>query len=49
MKQKKTKQLHLNKETIQNLDIILERDDQKRVKGGTDTSQNGTTQIPIYC
>ncbi|MCP5048720.1 MAG: hypothetical protein GY940_16235 [bacterium] len=49
MKQTKTKQLYLNKVTIQNLGIILDKDEQKKVKGGTYTSQNGSTQIPIYC
>jgi hypothetical protein len=49
MKQKKEKRLCLDKQTIQNLDTVLDRDDQKRVKGGTDTIEPGTTQVPVFC
>jgi hypothetical protein len=49
MKQKKEKKLRLGKETIQDLNTGLDRDEQKRVKGGTGTSQQGTTEVPIYC
>lgn len=51
MKEKKEKKLRLRKETVQDLDTVLDRDEQKRVKGGTSTgtSQNGTTEVPIYC
>jgi len=48
MKQKKEKKLHLSKMTIQNLDTILEKDDQKGVKGGTAWEQRGT-DVPIFC
>jgi hypothetical protein len=48
MKQKKEKKLRLGKETIQDLNTILNRDEQKRIKGGT-SAQQGTTEIPIYC
>ena len=49
MKQKKEKRLRLDKQTIQNLDTVLDRDDQKRVKGGTNTVEPGTTQVPVFC
>jgi len=49
MKTKKEKKLSLGKETIQDLDTVLDRDDQKRIKGGTSTGTNGTTEVPIYC
>jgi hypothetical protein len=50
VKQKKEKKLHLGKETIASLVSILDRDDQKRVKGGGfKKTRKGTTQIPIYC
>ena len=44
MKQKKEKKLCLSKETLQDLSIVLERDEQKWVKGGF-----GPTLVPIYC
>jgi hypothetical protein len=49
MKPKKVKKLRLVKETIRNLDIVLERDEQKQAKGGTGQGGNGTTQVPVYC
>lgn len=49
MKPKKERKLRLGKMTLQDLNIILDRDDQNRVKGGSKTEQGGTTQIPIYC
>ena len=49
MKPKKERKLRLGKTTIQDLNIILDRDDQNRVKGGTKIEGLGTTQIPIYC
>jgi hypothetical protein len=49
MKPKKEKKLSLRKETIQDLDNILDKDEQQRVKGGSDTDTKGTTQVPIYC
>jgi len=45
MKQKKEKTLRLGKMTIQNLNIVLDQDDQKRIKGG----EPGITQVPVYC
>ncbi|MGD2084975.1 MAG: hypothetical protein PVH61_02205 [Candidatus Aminicenantes bacterium] len=47
MKQKKEKKLGLGKETVQDLDTVLGRDDQKWVKGGS--MEMGPTQVPIYC
>jgi hypothetical protein len=47
MKQKKEKKLRLSKETIQDLATVLERDDQKWVKGGS--QYVGMTQIPVFC
>ena len=44
MKQKKEKKLCLSKETLQDLSIVLERDEQKWVKGGV-----GITQVPVFC
>lgn len=51
MKPKQVKKLSLNKETIRNLGTVLARNEQDRVKGGTDQNANGTgtTQVPIYC
>jgi hypothetical protein len=45
MKVKNEKKLRLGKQTIRNIDTGLNRDEQKKVKGGT----RGTTQVPIYC
>ena len=47
MKQKKEKKLRLSKETVQDLDTVLDRDDQKWVKGGS--QDMGPTLVPIYC
>jgi len=49
MKPKKGKKLSLKKETIQDLIIILDRNEQNKVKGGTDTNTEGTTRVPVYC
>lgn len=51
MKQKKEKKLLLGKETIQDLNTVLDRDEQTRVKGGTGTSGQGqgTTEVPVHC
>jgi hypothetical protein len=49
MKQKKEKKLGLGKETIQDLDTVLDRDDQKWVKGGSQNEYVGTTQVPVFC
>ena len=49
MKQKKEKKLRLSKETIRDLANILDRDDQKWVKGGSPNMFVGITQVPIYC
>ncbi len=49
MKQKKEKELRLGKETIQNLNIVLDRDEQKRVKGGTADNPGYATIVPVYC
>jgi hypothetical protein len=47
MKQKKEKKLRLSKETIQDLENVLDKDDQKWVKGGS--QYMGPTQVPIFC
>jgi hypothetical protein len=51
MKQKKEKEkrLRLGKTKIQDFNTALDRDAQKRVKGGTGNGQEPTTQVPIYC
>jgi len=49
MKEKKEKKLHLNKITIQDIDSVLDGDRQKQIKGGSDVSQYGLTNIPIVC
>ena len=52
MKQEKEKKLRLGKETIQDLDTaVLDRDEQKRVNGGTGSGQRngGTTEVPVFC
>ena len=51
MKTKNEKKLQLRKQTLQDLDCVLDRNDQQKVKGGTNTdpNTNGTTQVPIYC
>jgi hypothetical protein len=49
MKRKRATKLNLGKLTIQNLSTVLDRDEQKRVKGGSENGQAGTTQVPIYC
>jgi hypothetical protein len=51
MKQKKeeAKRLRLGKIRIQELNTALDRDAQKRVKGGTGNGQEPTTQVPIFC
>lgn len=49
MKPKKERKLRLVKTTIQDLNIILDRDDQKMVKGGSKTNQGGTTEVPVFC
>lgn len=49
MRQKKEKKLRLCKETIQDLDTVLDRDDQKRINGGSENQYVGTTQVPVFC
>lgn len=49
MKSKKEKKLYLGKMTIQDLEKALDRDEQQKVKGGTGTSNPGTTDVPFYC
>lgn len=49
MKTKKEKKLRLGKITIQDLNTVLDRDEQKTVLGGTGTPYPGTTDVPIYC
>ena len=49
------KKLTLNKLTIWNLDHqvkVLEKGEQKNVKGGSEVQNNctaGTTKLPVYC
>lgn len=45
----KEKKLQLKKITIQNLNALLDREEQKAIKGGTDVVPFGTTDVPIYC
>lgn len=50
MKQKKReKKLWLGKVTIQDLNTVLDRDEQRTAKGGTKDEPWGTTAVPIYC
>lgn len=49
MKEKKEKKLRLGKMTIQNLDSILDRDEQKVIKGGSENNPPGTTDLAIFC
>jgi hypothetical protein len=48
MKPKKENKLRLGKETILDLDSALERDEQKRVMGGS-LSDSRNTDVPVYC
>lgn len=48
MKEKKESKLRLNKSTIQDLES-LNLDEQKVIKGGTDSNTKGTTIVPVYC
>ncbi len=48
-KQLYTKGLRLGKQTIQHLGTPLQMDDQKAIKGGSDTGTVGITDIPIFC
>lgn len=45
----KEKKLRLSKQTFQNLNTVLERDEQKKVKGGSNTVPEQTTQVPVFC
>ena len=50
MKEKKEKKLHLNKITIQDLDLVLDRMEQNEVRGGSESdTAPGTTKIPVLC
>ncbi|MCP5104912.1 MAG: hypothetical protein GY950_16115 [bacterium] len=49
MKKQKEKKLQLNKLTIKNLDADLDRDEQKKIKGGTGNDPQPNTVIPVYC
>lgn len=49
MKQQNVKKLSLNKVTIQDLQITLDRDELGMVRGGSATTQPGTTDIAVYC
>ena len=50
MKEKKEKKLHLNKITIQDLDFVLHRVEQREVRGGSGSETGpGTTKIPVLC
>jgi hypothetical protein len=48
-KMDKEKKLRLSKQTFQNLNTVLERDEQKKVKGGSNTVPEQTTQVPVFC
>ncbi len=45
----KEKKLKLKKITIQKLDNILDNEEQKLAKGGTDVLPQGSTQVPVFC
>ena len=49
MIEKKEKKLRLEKVTVQNFNWVLDGDQQNAVKGGTNTNQNGLTDIPVVC
>ncbi len=49
MKQKKETKLSLKKETIQDLDFVLDKNEQKMIEGGSAYALKGTTQVPIFC
>lgn len=49
MKKQEEKKLHLDKVTIENLDSIMEKNEQRMIRGGSDTGPNYTTIVPVYC
>ena len=49
MKKSTLKKLTLGKVTIQDIQVNLDRDEQKAVQGGSDLSYAGTTNIAVYC
>ncbi|HLP46858.1 MAG TPA: hypothetical protein VK469_12970 [Candidatus Kapabacteria bacterium] len=49
MKQKNEKKLTLKKITIQDLQVNLDRDELKKINGGSATTTPGTTEPPIFC
>lgn len=49
MKQKKVKKLNLSKDTIANLDMVLNWKQQKAVNGGGNKQQSKTTDAIIFC
>jgi hypothetical protein len=49
MKEKKEKKLRLDKITIQDFGSVLDGDQQKEIKGGSDTNLFGLTNIPVVC
>lgn len=49
MKQQNVKKLSLNKVTIQDLQVTLDRDELGMVHGGSATTNPATTEPPIFC
>lgn len=49
MKQQNVKKLSLNKITIQDLQVALNRDELNMIHGGSATNNPATTEPPIFC
>ena len=49
MNKKIKKKLRLNKITVQSFNIQLDREEQKKVNGGSDNSESLTTVTPVFC
>jgi hypothetical protein len=49
MKEKKEKKLRLDKITVQDFGSVLDGDQQKEIKGGSDANLFGLTNIPVVC
>ena len=49
MKKRSVKKLTLGKVTIQDLQVRLDRDEQKAARGGSVMDSAGTTKLAVYC
>jgi hypothetical protein len=49
MKKSSEKKLTLGKVRVQDLQARLDRDAQRAVRGGSDASPLGTTNLAVYC